>query len=102
MTVSTLKSFAHSTGQSANKKSGEFSGALLGKVASGPDAMAAIKSLSGGDVGSFMKQSIDAANVNREVIEASKTIPFASPDLDFNPTLNPEKAALKTPKQKPA
>jgi len=102
MTTSTLQSFAQSTGQSANNRTGEFSGSLLGKIASGPEAMAAIKSLSAADVGGFMGQAIKAANVDKTTLAATRTIPFASPDLNFNPTLNPEKAAIAAKAPKPA
>jgi len=90
----TMKSFAHSTGQSANSKSGEFKGALLGKAADGAEAMAALANLAMGHVNRFMQLAIQAAKVHTQKLAAAMTMPFASPDMDFNPTLNVEKAAL--------
>ena len=94
MTASTLKSFAQSTGLAANKSKGQFSGALLGKMAEGLEALDAIKNLAEAKVNRFMELAIQAANVAKQTLEATKTIPFATPDLEFNPTLNIEKAAL--------
>ncbi len=94
MTASTLKSFAQSTGLAANKSKGEFSGALLGKMAEGLEALEAIKNLAEAKINRFMELAIQAANVAKQTLAATKTIPFATPDLEFNPTLNMEKAAL--------
>jgi|GEM_PF-2046933 len=94
MTVSTLQSFAHSSGQSANGKTGDFSGSLLGKIAEGLDALEAIKNLAEAKVNRFMELAAQAANIAKQTLQATRTIPYASPDVEFNPTLNVEKAAI--------
>ena len=94
-----MKSFSQSSGKSANSKSGEFSGALLGKMASGLDALEALANLAVAKVNRFMELAAQAAHVARQTLSATKTIPFATPDLEFNPAINPAKVAMapKTP-----
>lgn len=93
MTTTTMKSFAHSSGQSANQKSGQFSGALLGKVAEGLEALEAIKALALGHANKFMQLAMEAVHVTAKKLEAVGTKPFASQDLEFNAALNPVAAA---------
>ena len=94
MTSTTMKSFAQSTGQSANQKSGSFSGLLLGKLAEGIDALNAMAALAAGHANRFMELAIQAAKVAKQTLEAAKTIPFASHDKDFNAAINPARASM--------
>lgn len=92
MTTTTMKSFAHSTGKSANQKSGSFTGALMGKLTDGLDALEAMKALAIGQYNRFMELAIQAAHVTKQKLEAAKTIPFASQENDFNAAINPARA----------
>jgi hypothetical protein len=60
MTTTTMRSFAQSTGQSANEKSGSFSGSLLGKLAEGLEALDAIASLAEAKINRFMELAAQA------------------------------------------
>jgi len=42
-----------------------------------------------------MELAAQAAHVAKQTLEAAKTMPFANPDMDFNPTLNVEKAVAR-------
>jgi len=95
MSSITMKSFADSSGSSAGKKSGGFKGALLGKAAEGMDALEAFASLAKAKVNRFMELAAQAAHVAKQTLAAAKTMPFANPDMDFNPTLNVEKAVAR-------
>ena len=98
MTATTMKSFAQSTGKSANQKSGGFTGSLLGKLAEGAEALEAIKALALGHANRFMELAIQAAHVTKQKLDAAMTIPFASQDVDFNAAINPARAlGPKTP-----
>ena len=98
MASTTMKSFAQSTGQLAGKKKGSFLGKLLGKDADGLEALQAIAALAAGKFNHFMELAQTAVKTYAKKLETLKTIPFANPDVDFNPTLNLQKAALrKTP-----
>jgi hypothetical protein len=90
----TMKSFAHSTGQSANAKAGTFSGSLLGKAAEGMEALEAIASLVEAKVNRFMELAIKAANVAKQTLAAAHTIPFANPDLEFNASITHQAPSL--------
>lgn len=92
-----MKSFAQSTGLAANSKSGNFHANLLGKVAEGLDALEAIGQLASGKFNRFMELAMQAAKVAKQTLESAKTIPFASVYINFNPTLNIEKASLRGP-----
>lgn len=92
MTSTTMKSFAHSTGKSANAKSGKFTGALMGKLTEGLEALDAIKALAVGEYNRFMELAIQAAHVTKQKLEAAMTIPFASQEADFNAAINPARA----------
>ena len=100
MTVTTMKSFAQSSGKAAGKKEGGFSGKLLGKLADGLEAIEAMAALAAGHVNRFMQLAAQAVHAHTQKLESLKTIPFANPDHGFNETLNPQKAALRnaTPK----
>lgn len=95
MSSITMKSFADSSGSSAGKKEGGFAGKLLGKAAEGMDAIEAFASLAKAKVNRFMELAAQAAHVAKQTLEAAKTMPFANPDMDFNPTLNVEKAVAR-------
>lgn len=82
-----IKSFSKSTGADAVKTKGSFFGKLLGKDAEGLEALEAIKSLAEKSVNRFMELAIKAANVVKLKLEATRTIPFASPDMEFNPSI---------------
>ncbi len=97
MSSITMKSFADSSGSNAGKKSGGFSGKLLGKMADGLEALEAIAALAANKANIFMELAMKAVKVHAQKLEARMTMPFANPDMDFNPTLNPQKAALRTP-----
>jgi hypothetical protein len=88
MTITTVNSFAKSTGSAANKKTGEMAGKLLGKMAEGLEAMEAIGQLAKAKVNNFMELAIKAAHVAKQTLEAAATKPFATPDLEFNTGLN--------------
>lgn len=92
----TMKSFAHSTGQSANQKTGAFTGALLGKVAEGLEALEAIGALAMSQGQRFMQLAQTAIKTYAKKLAASHTIPFATSDLEFNSTINLAKAAART------
>ena len=92
----TMKSFANSTGQSANQKTGAFSGALLGKVAEGLEALEAIGALALSQGQRFMQLAQTAIKTYAKKLAASNTIPFATSDLEFNSTLNIAKAVART------
>lgn len=99
MTVTTMKSFAQSTGKSANKKSGQFTGALLGKLAEGLEALEAMSALAMGQANRFMELAMQAVHVTKQKLEAIATKPFASQDVEFNAAINPaaRAAAPKVP-----
>jgi hypothetical protein len=97
MTATTMKSFAQSTGLAANKKSGGFSGKLLGKMAEGLEALEAIGALALNQGKRFMQLAQEAVKTYAVKLEASRTMPFATPDLEFNSPVNPQKAALRAP-----
>ena len=97
MTITTMKSFAQSTGQTANRKSGTLTGSLLGKWAEGFEAMEAIKALAMGHANRFMDLAMQAVHITKQKLEAVATKPFASPDLEFNSALHPSRRA-KAPK----
>ena len=86
--TTTLNSFAQSTGQAAGQKTGEIAGKLLGKVANGLEALAAMKALSEGKVSLFMELAKEAAHVLVQKLDTLATKPFATPDLEFNGTLD--------------
>jgi hypothetical protein len=94
MTTTTMKSFAQSTGQSDNKKSGSFSGSLLGKMAEGLEALEAIANLAEAKVNRFMELAAQAAHVAKQTLDAAMTKPFATPDLEFNASLTPQVPGL--------
>lgn len=87
--TTTMKSFAHSSGQSASQKSGQFKGALLGKIAEGLEALEAMKALAIGQANRFMQLAMDAVHVTAKKLETISTKPFASQELEFNAALNP-------------
>lgn len=95
MSSITMKSFADSSGKSANKKSGGFGGRLLGKMADGMEALEAMASLAAGKANRFMELAMIAVKVKAQKLEAALTMPFANPDMDFNAPVNAEKAALR-------
>ena len=97
MATTSLKSFAHSSGKSAGKKKGSFSGQLLGKMAEGLEALEAIAELAAGQLNRFMSLAQEAVKTYAKKLEAQATIPFANPDVNFNPTLNPMRAAMQAP-----
>ena len=97
MTSITLQSFADSSGKSAGKKKGGFSGELLGKVAEGLEALEAFAALAAAKSNLFMELAMKALKVHAQKLETKLTIPFANPDQEFNPALNPARAAM-TPK----
>jgi len=90
-----LHSFAQSSGALAGKKEGGFSGQLLGKMAEGLEALEAIAELAAGKFNRFMSLAQEAVKTYAKRLDTLKTIPFANPDDGFNPTLNPQKAALR-------
>ena len=99
MTSTTMKSFAKSTGKAANQRSGQFTGALLGKLAEGLEALEAIKALAMGQANRFMELAMQAVHVTKQKLEAVATKPFASQDRDFNAAINPavRASAPRTP-----
>lgn len=92
--TTTMRSFARSTGQLANEKSGSFSGELLGKMAEGLEALEAIANLAEAKVNRFMELAIEAAHVAKQTLAAAMTMPFATPDLEFNASLTPQAPGL--------
>ena len=96
MTTTTMRSFANSTGKSANSQKGQFNGTLLGKLADGLEALEAIKALAVGHANRFMELAIQAAHVTKQKLDAAMTIPFASKEIIFNAAINP--ARVSTPK----
>lgn len=95
MSSITMRSFADSSGSSAGKKEGGFTGKLLGKAAEGMDAIEAFASLAVAKVNRFMELAAQAAQVAKQTLTAVKTMAFANPDMDFNPTINVEKAVAR-------
>ena len=95
MTATTMKSFAQSSGKLAGNKKGNFLGKLLGKDADGLEALQAFAALAAGKFNMFMELAQAAVKTYAKKLETLKTIPFANPDVDFNPTLNPQKAAMR-------
>lgn len=89
MTTTTLNSFAKSTGKTAAKKSGGFTGSLLGKAAEGLAALEAIGQLAAGHANRFMELALEAAKIAKQTLQAGMTIPFASQELEFNAAINP-------------
>jgi hypothetical protein len=95
MASTTLKSFAQSSRKLAGKKKGGFLGKLLGKDAEGLEALEAIAALAAGHFNNFMALAQKAVKTYAKKLETKMTIPFANPDEGFNPTLNPQKAAMR-------
>lgn len=95
MSSTTMKSFAHSSGKSANGKSGELTGKLLGKMADGLEAIEALACLAAGKANRFYELAMTAVKVQAKKLEAALTKPYANPDMDFNAPVNAEKAALR-------
>ena len=87
MSVTTMDSFAQSTGKSANKKAGEFAGRLLGKIANGLDALDAMLAVAEGNTNKFMELAKEATHVLVQKLDAIGTMAFASPDNEFNGSL---------------
>lgn len=92
-----LKHFEHASGSKALKSTGEVTGSLLGKDVSGLEAVAAMGNLALGKIDSFMAKAVEAAKVVIKHLDAKNTIPYASPDADFNATL---KSAFSAGKKK--
>lgn len=88
MTITTVNSFARSTGSTANEKVGGMSGKLLGKMAEGIEAMEAIGQLARAKVNNFMELAMKAAHVAKQTLEAAATKPYATPDLEFGRSIN--------------
>lgn len=83
-----IKDFAKATGKAANERSGSVSGKLLGKLAEGLEALEAMANLAAAKVSRFMELAAAAAYVTKQTLAATHTIPFATPDSGFNPSIN--------------
>lgn len=88
MTITTVNSFARSTGSTANEKVGGMSGKLLGKMAEGIEAMEAIGQLARAKVNNFMELAMKAAHVAKQTLEAAVTKPYATSELEFGRSIN--------------
>ena len=84
----TIKDFAKATGKAANEKSGSISGKLLGKMAEGLEALDAMANLAVAEVSRFMEMAAVAAHVTKQTLAAAMTIPFATPENSFNPSIS--------------
>lgn len=84
----TIRDFAKATGKAANEKSGSISGKLLGKVAEGLEALEAMANLAVAKVSRFMELAAAAAHITKQTLAAAHTIPFATPDTGFNPSIS--------------
>ena len=95
MSSITMRSFADSTGSSAGKKKGDFAGKLLGKAAEGLEALKAMAALAAHEANLFMDLAMRAVKVHAQRLETKLTMPYANADMNFNPTLNIEKASQR-------
>lgn len=82
-----LKHFAKATGAKALEATGAVTGFLLGKAVNGIEAVSAMECLADAKPESFMAKAVEAAKVTVQKLDAKLTMPFASPEADFNGSL---------------
>lgn len=82
-----VQDFGKATGSKALKSEGSVGGFLLGKAVNSMEAIAAIGELARGKADAFMSKAVEAAKVTVQRLDAKLTMPFASPDADFNGSL---------------
>lgn len=78
--------FGKASGSKALKATGKIAGFLLGKAVNTLEAAAAIGELAQGKPDGFMAKAVAAAKITVQRLDAKMTMPFASPDADFNGT----------------